>query len=71
MESDAIVWLILVSASRPFLLAALQELRLDSAAAVSGGQPMSGWRRGLMILLRLGRCCANGVGVSRNAFRTF
>ena len=46
--------LILTAASRPFFLAALRELRLDSAAAVSGrGRPRSGcasceklWRSG-------------------------
>ena len=33
---DLPAWLILATASRPFFLAALRELRLDSAAAVSG-----------------------------------
>ena len=52
-EGDPPASLILVSASRPFFLAALRELRLDSAAAVSGwGSQGPAERRPLRILMR-------------------
>ena len=47
--------LILVSASRPFFLAALRELRLDSAAAVSGRGSQGPVGTGGQKLLALGR----------------
>ena len=52
-RSDGTPWLILATESRPFFLAALRELRLDSAAAVSGwGSQGPAERRPLRILMR-------------------
>ena len=64
--AKAVVSLILVSASRPFFLAALRELRLDSAAAVSGrGSQGPAGAYGRKILLRSGEFRCEWVGAER------
>ena len=62
---------VLVSASRPFFLAALQ-LRLDSASAVSGrGSQGPAGAGGLEDLLRSGKFRCEWLGVEQYRNRTF